>query len=99
MNGGMLMSDNSGIKLDENINLNQNDVPYPLLYGGSRIEIFGNKKIHFDGSYKIIEYSSSILKIKKGKFNVAFTGNMLKIGNVEKNSFLLTGEILNISFE
>ena len=93
MNGGMLMSDNSGIKLD------QNDVPYPLLYGGSRIEIFGNKKVHFDGSYKIIEYSNSVLKIKKGKFTVTFTGNMLTIGNVEKNSFLLTGEILNISFE
>ncbi len=93
------MNEISGFKLDDNININNKDVPYPLLYGGSRIEIFGNKKIHFDGSYKIIEYTSEILKIKKGKTNITFTGNSLLIGNVEKNSFLLTGEILNISFE
>lgn len=93
------MNNNSGIKLDENININNNDVPYPLLCGGSIMEVFDNKKIHFDGNYKIVEYTSEILKIKKGKTNITFTGNTLKIGNVEKNSFLLTGEILNILFE
>ena len=93
------MNNNSGIKLDENINLNNKDVPYPLLCGGSIIEIFDNKKIHFDGNYKIIEYTRETLKIKKGKMNITFTGNSLKIGNVERNSFVLIGEILNISFE
>ena len=93
------MNNNSGIRLDENININNKDVPYPLLCGGSIMEVFDNKKIHFDGSYKIIEYTSETLKIKRGKANITFSGNSFRIGNVEKNSFLLTGEILNILFE
>lgn len=93
------MNEKSGVMLDKDIDINKNDVPYPLLCGGSRIEIFGNKKIHFDGSYKIIEYSSDILKIKKGKSNITFSGTSLAIGNVEKSSFLLTGTIMSIVFE
>ena len=88
-----------GIKLQNGIDINANDVPYQMLYGGAHIEIFGNKRISFDGAYKIVEYTTELLKLKKGKGYILIEGMNLAISNVQRESFILTGNIKGIMFE
>ena len=88
-----------GIRLQNDININANDVPYQMLYGGTHIEVLGNKRISFDVTYKIVEYTTEILKIKKGRGYILIEGINLVISNVQIESFLLTGNIKAIIFE
>jgi sporulation protein YqfC len=83
----------------DTVNLNKLDVPFPLLYGGAHIEMFGNRKLSFEGKYTILEYTEEIFKIKVQKKTICIYGTALNLSNVNDGSFLLTGRIINIEFE
>lgn len=87
------------VRLDSNIDLNNKDVPYQMLYGGFHIEIFSNRRVSFEGTYKIEEYTTELLKIKKGRKYIVIQGTNISISNVQKESFLLTGNISGLVFE
>ncbi len=87
-----------GITIDENLELNKCDVPFQMLYDSSHIEIFGRSRISFEGNYKIVEYTNEIIRIKNRKGNIVFNGEGLTIGNIQKNSFYISGKFTGISF-
>ena len=97
MNGVVVLVND--FKFDDSIDLNKQDVPYQMFWSGSHIEILGNRKLDFEGKYKILEYSSNQLKIKRPKGIINIIGDNLTIGNVHKSAFTLTGNIENILFE
>lgn len=81
------------------VNINNSDMPYSVLLNGSRIEIIGNGKMFIEGKYKIIEYTSELVKLKLSKKNLVILGEKLQIGSVEREGFIIMGKILNIQFE
>ena len=85
--------------MDAKIDLNKSDVPYSVLYGTTHIEMFGNRKISFEGKYTILEYSSELLKLKLNKQTLNISGTDLALSNVESGAFLLTGRVLSIEFD
>ncbi|MEE0929080.1 MAG: YabP/YqfC family sporulation protein [Acutalibacteraceae bacterium] len=80
------------------LSINKLDVPFPLIYGGSHIELFGNTKLSFEGKYRIIEYTTENLKLKISKQELNICGANLSLSNLQNGSFLLTGSILSIEF-
>lgn len=93
------MNKNVEIKLDNNLALGKMDVPYHMLSGMMHIDMFGNRRINFEGKYKILEYSSEIVKIKSKSNLVSFSGSELTISNIQKTSFFLCGKISSVVFE
>lgn len=79
--------------------LNNSDIPYSVMFNGSRIEILGNSKMFVEGKYSIKEYNSESIKLKLSKMNLLIFGEKLMLGSVEQDGFLITGNILNIQFE
>lgn len=80
-------------------NINNSDMPYPVLINGSRIELIGNTKMFIEGKYMIIEYSSELVKFKLAKKNLLIIGQKLLLNNVESEGFIVTGNIVSIQFE
>lgn len=87
------------IRLEDSIDVNNKDVPFQLIGGGSHIEVFGNRRIEFEGKYKILEYSEETFKIKRSKGILTILGTNLSMCNVQKTFFSITGDIKNIAFE
>lgn len=87
------------IRLEDSIDVNNKDVPFQLIGGGSHIEVFGNRRIEFEGKYKILEYSEETFKIKRSKGTLTILGTNLSMCNVQKTFFSITGDIKNIAFE
>lgn len=84
---------------DGYIDVHNQDVPFQMFSGGAHIEIFGNNRIEFEGKYKILEYNSEQLKIKRSKGCLTVIGNNISISNLQKYAFCLTGDIDSIVFE
>lgn len=88
-----------GVKIDKSLDTNKSDVPFQMLYDSTHIEIFGRNKLCFEGRYKIVEYSNDTIKIKNKKSGIIFNGNGLSIGNIQKNSFVISGMFSSVVFE
>lgn len=88
-----------GFKIDNNIEISKLDVPFQMLYDSMHIEIFGRRKIIFEGGYRIVEYTNEIIRIKNKKSTIVFSGNGLSIGNIQRDSFMISGTFNGISFE
>lgn len=99
MNGVLILSNNVEFKLENNLSVGKQDVPYQMLGNTMHIEMFGNKKICFEGKYNILEYTSELVKIKCQKNLLIFSGINLNISNIQKTSFLLSGKINSLVFE
>ena len=78
---------------------NRSDIPYSIMFSGSHIEFFGNTRMIVEGKYLILEYSSQVVKVKLSKKILMISGDSLLLGNVDVESFVLTGNILSINFE
>lgn len=88
----------NSVEPDDRLNINRSDVPFPVLYGGVHIEMFGNRKMSLEGKYSIMEYTTEMLKVKLSKQTLTVMGAELSLCNVEKEAFLLTGKVSVIEF-
>ena len=67
--------------------------------GGTRIEIFDNKRIIVEGCYGIHEYSNDYVKINLPKGTLTIFGNELQLSLMKERDITLDGNILSIEFE
>ena len=99
MNGVLILSNNVELKLESNLSVGKQDVPYQMLGSAMHIEMFVNYKLCFEGKYNILEYTGELVKIKSKKNVLVFSGVNLNISNIQKTSFLLSGKITSLVFE
>lgn len=72
-------------------------VPDQTLPGVPIIEIYGNKRVLIEGRCAVIEYSTSIIRLKNNCEIICVSGSDLIMTELTYQQIIITGEIENIS--
>ncbi len=75
------------------------DLPEILSPSVPHIEMQGNQEIIIDGCRGILEYDEDRIKLNAGSLVLSFGGSGLVIKTYSENQTVLTGEVMQISFE
>lgn len=63
-----------------------------------QISICGGTVALVEGCLGVLEYSREAIRLATGKSSVRFSGDALSIRSMNKNSVVVSGQILNIEF-
>ena len=75
------------------------DVPFSSFTSSGRLELFGNKRMNFEGKYYIVEYNEQLIKVKSGRKYLVVAGEGINLANVYENGFTLSGTFASLTFE
>ena len=73
-------------------------IKHPPYYVGVKTEVFGNTRAVIEGCTGVHLYKDDTVKIKTAKMNICFTGRNLKITCLDKDSLIVEGFILSVSY-
>ena len=93
------MKESSFINLDDKVSINNSDLLLSSFSKGGLIQLISNKKMIFEGKYKIIEYSDVCFKISSGKKTIVLNGSDIKVSNITADSFSVVGNFTDLLFE
>ena len=84
---------------EDEINLNNAELPFASLSNNAHIELFGNTRMLIEGKYLITEYSEELIKIKLLKQSLLVFGSAIMLCSVEKSSLMISGKFSRFEFE
>jgi len=73
-------------------------IKHPPYFEGVKIELFSNTRASVEGCTGVLFYGNDCIKIKTAKMNICFTGRNLKISCLDKDSLIVEGFILSLSY-
>ena len=83
----------SGYKPKDRVEISKFDIPFSLLKNEPHIEMFGNSKMNFEGTYTILEYNDMCLKLKTKNKTLFVQGSELYIVRLDSDFISLIGKI------
>ncbi|MCE5284673.1 MAG: sporulation protein YqfC [Pelosinus sp.] len=75
------------------------DIPEDIVMDLPRITMLGNMQILIENHKGIIEYTSSIVRIKINKGTLLISGQNLTLGNLQMEQILVEGTVEEVKYE
>ncbi len=75
------------------------EIPQDIVMDLPRITMLGNKQLLIENHKGIIEYTSSLVRIKLNQGELVVSGNNLILGNLQLEQILIEGTVGEIKYD
>lgn len=75
------------------------EIPQDIILDLPRITLLGNKQLLVENHKGIIEYDSSLIRIKMSQGELIITGKNFTLGNLQLEQILIEGTIAELKYE
>lgn len=75
------------------------EIPQDIILDLPRITLLGNKQLLVENHKGIIEYDSSLVRIKMSQGELIVTGKSFTLGNLQLEQILIEGTIIELKYE
>jgi sporulation protein YqfC len=75
------------------------EIPQDIILDMPRITMLGNKQLLVENHKGIIEYTTSLVRIKLNQAELTISGSNLVLGNLQTEQILVEGMIAGVKYE